>query len=271
LGVVIVHPEKSEVFVLDVEPIVKQDGAQKNDCERNAAKRLIENLAQNYPDLKAVLVEDALYANAPHIRQIREKGYDYILNIKEDSHKSLFKQFAGRGSRRMVKELEQTDQTGVHHKFSWTSGLWLGENATDVEVNVLMYEQTDKKGKVTTWSWITNLKLTALTVEKIMKAARARWKIENETFNTLKNQGYNFKHNYGHGEKNLATVLMLLMMQAFLIDQIQQRYSDTFKKLWQGLGSKKKLWASIRSAFQMINFTTMQSLHHHIFYLYKLE
>lgn len=147
LGAVLVHPEKPEVFVLDVEPIIKQDGAKKNDCERNAAKRLVENLAQSYPDLAAILVEDALYANAPHIRQIREKGYDYILNIKPDSHKSLFKQFEGRRNRGMVKELEQTDQTGVKHKFSWTNDLWLGETTTDIKVNVLMYEQTDRKEK----------------------------------------------------------------------------------------------------------------------------
>ena len=56
-----------------------------------------------------------------------------------------------------------------------------------------------------------------------MCAGRARWKIENETFNTLKNQGYCFEHNFGHGEKNLSTVFAFLMMLAFLIDQIQQR------------------------------------------------
>ena len=56
-----------------------------------------------------------------------------------------------------------------------------------------------------------------------MRAGRARWKIENETFNTLKNQDYCFEHNFGHGEKNLSTVFAFLMMLAFLIDQIQQR------------------------------------------------
>jgi hypothetical protein len=39
-------------------------------------------------------------------------------------------------------------------------------------------------------------------VEPVMRGGRARWKIENETFNTLKNQGYNFEHNYGHGKKS---------------------------------------------------------------------
>ena len=143
------HPDKREVFVLDVEPIIKQDGEQKNDCERNAAKRLVESLAEKYPDLAVILVEDALYANAPHIRQISEKGFDFILNIKPDSHKSLFKQFAWRRQSGQVKEFEQTDRNGVKHKFAWTNGLSLGEQNTDILVNVLMYEQTDKKGKIT--------------------------------------------------------------------------------------------------------------------------
>jgi hypothetical protein len=38
----------------------------------------------------------------------------------------------------------------------------------------------------------------------------------------LKNQGYHFEHNYGHGERHLATVLVMLMMLAFVIDQLQQ-------------------------------------------------
>jgi len=92
----------------------------------------------------------------------------------------------------------------VQHDFAWTSGLCLCESATDVKVNYLRYEQTDKKGVVTRWTWITNLPLTARTVERVMRAGRSRWQIENETFNTLKNQGYHFEHNYGHGTQNAS-------------------------------------------------------------------
>jgi hypothetical protein len=33
---------------------------------------------------------------------------------------------------------------------------------------------------------------------------------DNETFNTLKNQGYHIEHNYGHGEKNLSMMFFML-------------------------------------------------------------
>ena len=83
----------------------------------------------------------------------------------------------------------------MQHYFAWTSGLCLCDSATDARVNYLRYEQTDKKGVVTRWTWRTNLPLSARTVERVMRAGGGRWQIENETFNTLKNQGYHFEPN----------------------------------------------------------------------------
>ena len=193
LGAVIVHPEKREVFPIEFEPILKQDGARKNDCERNGAKRLCKELKEKYPELAILLVEDALYANAPHIRQITGYGWSYILNVKPDSHKSLFKQFEGRKSSGQVKSYSTVDKAGTTHYYEWTHQLWLCESACDVRVNYLFYEERKVNGEVKRWTWITDLKLSQRTVEKVMRGGRARWKIENETFNTLKNQGYHFE------------------------------------------------------------------------------
>jgi Transposase DDE domain len=271
LAAVLVHPEQKEVFPLDFEPILNQDGAQKNDCERNAAKRLCKALNTRYPDLKIILVEDALYANAPHIRQITSYGWRFILNVKPDSHESLERQFAGRRTSGQVKELRITDPQGIKHYFAWTGGLCLCESAIDVKVNYLLYEQTDKQGKITRWTWITNIPLNARSVEAVMRGGRARWKIENETFNTLKNQDYHFEHNYGHGIQHLATVLALLMFLVFTIDQIQQRCCRFFRTLHQGLRTKVKLWAAIRHLFNVLVFKSMEALYRHLASLYRLQ
>jgi hypothetical protein len=100
------------------------------------------------------------------------------LYVKPDSHKSLEKQFAGRLSRRDVKQLRLTDEEGLEHYFAWTSNLVLNSSSIDVRVNYLLYEQTAKDGQVTRWTWITNLRLTARSVVRVMRAGRARWKIE---------------------------------------------------------------------------------------------
>ena len=256
---------------IDFEPIICQDGADKNDCERVAAKRLCESLDQRYPGMLKILVEDALYSNAPHIRQISENGWNFIINVKPDSHKSLFKQFEWRRRSGQVKSFETTDEKGRQQRFSWTSNLYLCDSAADVVVNCLWYEEEDAKGKITRWTWITSLDLERRTVEKVMKAGRARWKIENETFNTLKNQGYNFEHNYGHGKKHLASVLAMLMMAAFLIDQIQERCCELFKRLRAGLRTRVKLWETMRSLFKVIALRSMASLYVRIAGLYEIQ
>ena len=89
--------------------------------------------------------------------------------------------------------------------------------------------------------------MSTRNVYKLMRGGRARWKIANETFNTLKNQGYNVEHNYGHGEKNLSVVCAILMMPAFLVDQAQQRCCALFQAVWAKLGSKRMLWERMRA------------------------
>ena len=119
----------------------------------------------------------------------------------------------------------------------------------DVRVNVLVYEQTDKKGKTTRFSWISSITITKVNVEAIMRIGRSRWKIENETFNTLKNQGYHFEHNYGHGKEHLSSTLAMLMLLAFITDQLYQKCSMLFNKLWQAAKTKSKLWEMLRAFF----------------------
>ena len=89
---------------------------------------------------------------------------------------------------------------------------------------------------------------------------RDRTKIENETFNTLKNQGYNLEHNYGHGEKNLSVVLALLMFLAFLVDQVQQLSCPVFQAAWHKLHTKRNLWEQIRTCFHLLLFNSMTEL-----------
>ena len=78
------------------------------------------------------------------------------------------------------------------------------------------------------FSWVTDIDLDRSLLLKFVRGGRSRWRIENETFNTLKNQGYHFEHNYGHGKENLSTVLMLIMFLAFTVDQVQQACCPLF-------------------------------------------
>ncbi len=121
---------------------------------------------------------------------------------------------------------------------------------------------------------MTNLPLIKRTVEPIMRAGRSRWKVENKTFNTRKtrkNQGYHFEHNDGHGEKNLATVLVLLMFLAFTVDQMMQHGWQLFRQVRVGLRTKAKRWDSLRSFFRTCRFPTMTALYLQIADLYDIQ
>jgi len=92
-----------------------------------------------------------------------------------------------------------------------------------------------------------------------MRAGRSRWKIEQETFNPFKNQGAQFEHNSGHGQQPWATVRALLLRLAVRVDQVQQRGGQRFRRLWRGLGTKAKLWESLRSLFRVLKFRSMEA------------
>ncbi len=51
---------------------------------------------------------------------------------------------------------------------------------------------------------MTDISITTKNIKELVKCGRARWKTENETFNTLKSQGHHAEHNYGNGKQNLA-------------------------------------------------------------------
>ena len=80
--------------------------------------------------------------------------------------------------------------------------------------------RTDTGERIYYNTFVTNFELTDDSVESVVRSGRARWKVENENNNVLKNYGYNLEHNYGHGEKYLSAVLVTLNLLAFLIHTV---------------------------------------------------
>jgi hypothetical protein len=261
LAATLVHPDLKEVIPLAPEPIVQQDGQTKNDCERNATRRWLKRFRQEHPHLPVIVVEDALSANAPHLRDLREARAHYIIGVKPGDHAFLFQHLQTLDEAGQMQVLTLHDPTtGILHHFRFCNGAPLNESNPDELVNVLEYWELHRDGKVQYFSWITDFFLTPENVWDIMRGGRARWKIENETFNTLKNQGYHLEHNYGHGEQNLSVVLALLMMLAFLVDQVQQACCPLFQAAWNKMKTKCHLWEEIRTAFHAFRFDSMTEL-----------
>jgi hypothetical protein len=269
LGAVLVHPDHSEVIPLAPEPIQRIDGQEKNDCERNAARRWLQRFRQDHPDLKVIVTEDGLSSNAPHIRDLMDANVRFILGVKPGDHQHLFEQLSVRLETGDVETVEDIDaKTGIKRSYIIAKKMSINEANEEVLVNVVYYQETNAKGESKQWTWVTDLEVTCENVRQIVRAGRARWRIENETFNTLKNQGYHFEHNYGHGENHLAVVLALLMMSAFLIDQIQQRFNGLFREALEKKGAKCALWEAMRQLFSAFEVSSMREVYEAIVYGY---
>jgi hypothetical protein len=258
LGACIVHPDKPNVIPLCPENIQNRDGHKKNDCERNAAKRFLENFRREHPHLKVIMVEDGLASNAPHIQDLETYGMKFILGAKPGDHGFLFKQAE---ESNQTEYYEFKDEKGFFHQFSFINGISLNKSNLNVKVNFFEYRETNSKGKETGFSWVTNIHITRSNIYQLMRGGRARWKIENETYNTLKNLGYNFEHNYGHGKQYLSTVFCLLMMLAFLIDQIQEIACNLYRTAKKTAGTYRDLWQSMRTLFEYVEVASWELLY----------
>ena len=269
LGAAIVHPDRSAVLPLMPEPILKQDGETKNDCERNAARRYLAKFRAEHPTLQVIVVEDALSSNAPHVRDLQEYDMHFILGVKEGDHAYLFEEVRRREEQGLCVEsvIVHTSEPHLEHLFTIVHDVPLNESNTDVRVTFLRYiEHNNADDTLRIFTWITDIKVTKANVWHVMRAGRARWKIENETFNTLKNQGYGYEHNYGHGEENLSVVFALLMMLAFLVDQVLQLCDPLFQGALEKLGSKRLLWERMRSLFYEYRLRSLRELYEALYY-----
>ena len=270
MGAVIVHPDKAEVIPISVEPIVKQDGETKNDCERNAGKRLIENIRKAHPKLKIIVLEDGLHSTGPNLRELEKQRMGYVIGAKQGDHKKPFEELekrkeAGEGHTHEITE----EETGVKHNFHYSNDIAINASNEDVKVNILEYWEK-KEDKTQYFAWVTDIEITNDNVYEIMLAGGARWKIENETFNTLKNQGYNAEHNYGHGQENLSVNFMLLMMLAFTVDQVLQISCPLFQAAKARCRTKKLLWERVRHLFYALPFDNMENIYRAITHGFKV-
>ena len=215
LGASLVAPGHRQVLPLPAEFIAPQDGAEKQDCERNAAKRWLTRHGAGLAHLRPVFLGDDLFACQPIVAAILDAGGSFILTCKPSSHQTVAEYLHGaelqEHRRTICKRGKRTTTI-----YRWLNAVPLRATGDAIVVNWFSIETLNAKGKRTySNSFVTDLAITSDTVAELAACGRARWKIENETFNVLKSNGYNLEHNFGHGKKTLASILVTLNLLAF--------------------------------------------------------
>lgn len=263
LQIAIMHPEKRQVIPLMPEEIKNSDGKTKQDCEVNAAKRLIKKLRTTHPRLGIILLGDDIYSRQPMIEEVKKHNMHYLFVAKPNSHKYLQEWIDA------YKNLFSYEKTnfakGERYVLEWMNKAPLHGEKNAMVVNYLLCKvyKKDKKGYeklVYQNSWVTDIELNKGNVYKLARGGRCRWKIENECFNTLKNQGYRVEHNYGHGEKNLCFNFYLLTLIAFSFHQVFELTDKLYQTCRAKFGSKAYMWESLRSYIDMLIFETWEML-----------
>ncbi len=259
---VIVHPDMRQVLPLAPEPISNRDGTKKQDCERNAAKRLVPKIKAAYPKLKIIVTADGLYSNQPFIDELKAAKMSFILVAKPADHKVLFEWVNELMALGDGGSLEIGDEKGRRHRYQWINQVPLNGSKDADLVNFFQYQLVAKTGKVTYKnSWVTDIEINENNVLTLVKGGRARWKIENETFNTLKNQGYHIEHNFGHGQQNLSMIFFTLNLLAFYVHQILELTDRVYHTVrYSKFTSRKEYWNQLRCTIRILIFPSFESL-----------
>jgi len=260
LQAVMLHPHMRQVLPLAPEPVANTDGHTKQDCEINAAKRILKKIRATHPKLKIIITGDGLYSRQPFIDAAKDAQLSYVLVAKPTDHKLLFEWVQELDGLGQSGHMKLADSKGRRHIYRWINQVPLNGSRDADLVN--FFEYWLQVGQKSTYhnSWVTDLTVTKDNVVELVQSGRARWKIENETFNTLKNQGYHLEHNFGHGQQFLSNNFFVLNMLAFYIHQILELCDLGYQYCRSKFSSRKEFWNNLRIVIKIMLFRDFEHL-----------
>ncbi len=270
---VIVKAGNSSVLPLSPEFMTPQDGHEKQDCERAATKRWVKRNTDMLKGWRYTMLGDDLYSNQPLCETFLAAELNFILVCKPDSHKELYKTVDFLAKNGLVEEVEERHWNGRYyakHIYRFANEVPLRQEdpllVNWIEV-IIINEGTGKEDYHN--SFVTNHKVSVMNVAALAQDGRTRWKSENETNNTLKNQGYHFEHNFGHGEEHLANFLATLNLLAFFLHTLLNLLDEQYQRLRKELVTRVDFFNDLRALLRYMVFDSWEALM--IFMLRSLE
>ena len=261
---VIVAPGNNKVIALQPEFITPQDGHDKQDCENAAAKRWLDQYAAYYQFFGVTVLGDDLYCKQPICEKLVDRQLDFILVCKPDSHKTLYQWVNELDAMQAVETVVEKHWTGKTHQidtYRFANQLPLRDGKDAIEVNWCELTTTLPDGQILYKNaFATNFKISKDNVEQIVKDGRARWKVENENNNVLKNRGYNLEHNFGHGKKHLSALLLTFNLLAFLFHTVLELMDEKYKLVRANLPTRKTFFDDLRALTRYIYFPSWEAM-----------
>jgi len=262
---VLVSPRHTQVVPLRPEFITPQDGQVKQDCEINAAKRWLAFSAERYSTGNDTLLGDDLYAHQPFCRQVLLHHFHFLFTCKPASHWHLNQWVEalepGRDLHTLKLRVKGKSNRWEHHQYRWANHVPLTDSDDALKVNWCDVTITDAQGAVLYRNaFITDWEITADNVAGLVAAGRARWKIENENNNVLKTKGYHLEHNFGHGKKHLASLLLTMNLLAFGLHTLLEVTDESYRQIRTAVGARRKFFQHLEALTTYLYFETWERL-----------
>lgn len=164
LGAVIAHPKCRQVIPLCPEPILKQDGVAKNDCERNACHRFLIELKREHPKLNLTICADALSATAPNINELKSLGFHFIIVVKPVGNKTLYEWVRG-----ITREVKMTVGKNSYI-FRYVNDVPLNDTKNAPTINFIECEWTEIRGRKKKKDVVGGAQIIKLQITIFMKS-----------------------------------------------------------------------------------------------------
>lgn len=260
LAATLVAPGHTRVLPLPPEFVAPQDGCDKQDCESRAARRWLAKHGAGYAGLNPVYLGDDLFSRQPVCAAVRDAGGHFLFVCKPASHPAIEEFLAGIEPLSLTQPIKSGRQR-MTHRYRWLGDVPLRGDAGALTVNWFALEIVNAAGETTYRnSFITSLPVNRDNVAGLAACGRARWKIENESFNTLKTKGYHLEHNFGHGKANLAAVLASLNLLAFGFHTVCELTAELWRAAMQKTGTRQEFFHRLRSITAFLIFPSWQGL-----------
>lgn len=220
----------------ETEEDVKNKSAEqiKQDCELNAAKRLLRKLRKKYPRLQIRIIADSLYPSITLIEICEDEKIEYIFVLKDKKIPTLYEEFLALASQPDAdREVEEDAE-----KIVFT--LWVNDiDYKGKKINVIRQITRHKdSNKDSVWMWITNREITKNNVHKIIKCAKMRDYIENQGFKEQKvTSGIDLEHVYSKNIKAIRVIYTIMQITHMILQIIE--HSDICGEFSKKYGSVK--------------------------------
>jgi hypothetical protein len=203
----------------------KDSEAEKQDCERKAAKRLMKRLKEQFPMLPILFCADSLYACESMFALCRKYRWSFLIRYKKGSIPSVYQEYES--LRKQEQNYQESQNNGSLCWYDHINGI----DYNGYLINLLEYGESEGKR----FCFLTNLPITLKNRAQLLIDGRRRWAIENQGFNTQKNHGFYLEHLFSRNGQAMKNHYLLIQI-GHMISQLL----DAWSKLWEGISISRE-------------------------------